>query len=93
MIKTIERQNQKIKCGLTLSDGGINPKFTLRTNTKGNINYYEITAQVCGLNDCKESALYFIAHGVENINENKATNEDTLIDSAIIDIFEELTQQ
>tara|TARA_R110002012_G_scaffold216709_2_gene387867 strand:+ start:1312 stop:1617 length:306 start_codon:yes stop_codon:yes gene_type:complete len=100
MTKTIERQNQKIECALTLSEGGIYPKYILRTKTNGHINSYEITAKICGLNECKENSLYLTAqsvefiggHSVEFIGGHYTTNEESLIDSAVIDIFEELTQ-
>ena len=93
MNKTINRNNQKIECGLTLSDGGINPKYILRTNTNGYINSYEITAKICGLNDCKEKSLYLMAQSVKFMGDYYATNEESLIDEAVIEIFEELTQE
>ena len=85
MTKTIERQNQKISCVLTYSDHAQNP-----TKTNKHINSYEITAKIGGLNDCKENLLFFVPLSVEFIGQS--TNEETLIDSAVIDIFEELTQ-
>ena len=93
MIKTIKRgYNKTIQCDLTLSDGGINPKYILTTNTNGHINSYEITAIVCGLNDCKESSLYLMAQSVKFMGDYYTTNEESLIDEAVIEIFEELTQ-
>ena len=90
--KTIERQNQKIYCDLSIMDNGtLYPEFDLRTSTAGKVNNYIITAKICGLNECKENSLYFVAQGVKFIGES--TNEETLIDSAVIDIFEELTQE
>ena len=92
MTKTIERQNQKISCVLTYSDHAQNPKFILTTKTNGHTNSYEITAKIGGLNDCKENSLFFVPLDVEFIGGSYKTNEETLIDSAVIDIFEELTQ-
>jgi len=90
MTKTIERQNQKISCVLTYSDHAQNPKFILTTKTNGHINSYEVTAKIGGLNDCKENSLFFLPLSVEFIGGSY--NEETLIDSAVFDIFEELTQ-
>ena len=93
MTKTIKRgYNNKIECALTLSEGGIYPKYILRTKTNGYINSYEITAKICGLNECKENSLYLTAQSVKFMGDYYTTNEETLIDSAVIDIFEELTQ-
>ena len=91
-INIINRNNTKIYTTLTLSEEGNYPKFWLRTKSNGFVNHYEIKAKISGLLECKESSLYFSAISVENMNEEKTTNEETLIDEAIIDIFEELTQ-
>ena len=89
----IKRHNQTIKCTLTLLEGEtLQPKYLLETNCRGFENSYSITTKVCGLNECKESSLYFGFSSVECLNLDN-TNEETLIDEAIQNIFEELTQQ
>ena len=90
--QTIKRNNQEIFCDLTCSEREtIHPKFWLRTSTEGKVNNYEISARICGLDNAKESSLYFIGLGVKFMGNT--TNEETLIESAILDIFAELTQE
>ena len=89
---TITRYNQKITCELTLLEGEtITPSYLLETNCRGFKNSYRITTKICGLNECTEDSLYFGVSSAECLNLDN-TNEETLIDEAVIDIFEELTQ-
>jgi len=89
----IKRHNQTIKCNLTLLEGEtLYPKYLLETNCRGFENSYSITTKICGLNECSEKSLYFGVASANCLNlEN--TNEETLIDEAIEDIFAELTQE
>ena len=86
----IKRHNQNIDCKLTLTNGeSIYPQYLLTTNCKGWKNSYSITTKVCGLNECSEKSLYF---GVSSATCLNFTNEETLMNEAIEDIFAELTQ-
>ena len=89
----IKRHNQTIKCELTLTNGeSIYPQYLLITNCRGFKNSYSITTKVCGLNECSEKSLYFGVSSATCLNLDN-TNEETLIDEAIEDIFCELTQE
>lgn len=89
----IKRHNQNIDCKLTLTNGeSIYPKYLLTTNCRGFKNSYSITTKVCGLNECSEKSLYFGVASANCLNLDN-TNEETLIDEAIEDIFSELTQE
>ena len=89
----IKRHNQTIKCNLTLLEGEtLYPKYLLETNCRGFENSYSITTKVCGLNECSERSLYFGVSSAVCLNLDN-TNEETLIDEAIEDIFCELTQE
>ena len=89
----IKRHNQTIKCTLTLLEGEtLHPKYLLETNCRGWKNSYSITTKVCGLNECSEKSLYFGVSSATCLNLDN-TNEETLVDEAIEDIFEELTQE
>ena len=86
----IKRHNQNIDCKLTLTNGeSIYPQYLLKTNCRGWKNSYSITTKVCGLNECSEKSLYF---GVSSATCLNFTNEETLMNEAIEDIFAELTQ-
>lgn len=86
----IKRHNQNIDCKLTLTNGeSIYPQYLLTTNCRGWKNSYSITTKVCGLNECSEKSLYF---GVSSATCLNFTNEETLMNEAIEDIFAELTQ-
>jgi len=90
---TINRHNQAIQCKLTLLDGEtLRPKYLLETICRGFKNSYSITAKICGLVHCRESSLYLSVYGVECLNLDN-TNEETLINEAVEDIFAELTQE
>jgi len=89
----IKRHNQTIKCNLTLLEGEtLYPKYLLETNCRGFENSYSITTKVCGLNECSERSLYFGVSSAVCLNLDN-TNEETLVDEAIEDIFAELTQE
>jgi len=89
----IKRNNQNIQCELTLLEGEtIYPKFMLETICRGWKNTYSITTKLCGLNECSEKSLYFGVSSAVCLNLDN-TNEETLIDEAIEDIFSELTQE
>ena len=89
----IKRNNQNIECRLTLLEGEtLNPKYLLETTCRGWKNSYRITTKVCGLNECSEKSLYFGVSSANCLNLDN-TNEETLIDEAIEDIFAELTQE
>jgi hypothetical protein len=89
---TITRNNQTIKCELTLLEGEtITPSYLLETNCRGFKNSYRIKTKICGLDECKEDSLYFGVSYSECLNLDN-TNEETLINKAIQNIFEELTQ-
>jgi hypothetical protein len=89
----IKRHNQNIYCTLTLTNGeSICPQFLLTTNCRGFKNSYSISTKVCGLNECSEKSLYFGVASATCLNLDN-TNEETLMDEAIEDIFSELTQE
>jgi len=89
----IKRNNQTIKCEVTLTNRqSIYPQFLLTTNCRGFKNSYSITTKVCGLNECSEKSLYFGVASATCLNLDN-TNEETLIDEAIEDIFCELTKE
>tara|TARA_R110001599_G_scaffold271553_1_gene472606 strand:- start:569 stop:850 length:282 start_codon:yes stop_codon:yes gene_type:complete len=89
----IKRNNQEIKCELSLIDGdSLYPEYKLKTICRGWKNEYTISTKICGLNECKEKSLYFSVWSVTCLNLDN-TNEETLIDEAIEDIFSELTQE
>lgn len=94
---TIERNGQQVHCELKLHDGelGLNPKFNLLTISGSHHNTYIITAKICGLNQCRESRLYFQGYKSEHISEYDSiylTNEETLTENEVLNIFGELTQ-
>jgi hypothetical protein len=90
---TILKHNQEIHCTLKLEDGDtLYPKYILETNCRGWKNKYRISTKVCGLNECSERSLYFGVSSAECLNLDN-TNEETLVEEAIRDIFEELTQE
>jgi len=89
----IKRNNQNIQCELTLIDGDtLYPQYNLKTICRGWKNEYSISTKVCGLNECSEKSLYFGVSSATCLNLDN-TNEETLIDEAIEDIFSELTQE
>ena len=89
----IKRHGQNIGCRLTLLEGDtLFPKYLLETSCRGWKNSYSIKTKVCGLNECSEKGLYFGVSSAVCLNLDN-TNEETLIDEAIGDIFEELTQE
>ena len=91
-MQIIKRHNQQIQCVLTLEDGEtLYPSYNLKTNCRGWKNEYNITTKVCGLNECSEDSLYFGVSSAICLNLDN-TNEETLTDEAIEDIFGELTQ-
>ena len=47
-------------------------------------NVYNINAKICGIDDCKENALYIIAYNCENLTNN----EGTLMDEFAIELVE-----
>jgi len=92
-MKTINRHNQSIQCKLTLLEGDtLYPKYLLETSCRGFENSYSIKTKVCGLNECSEKSLYFGVSSAVCLNLDN-TNEETLINEAIEDIFSELTQE
>jgi len=89
----IKRNNQNIHCELTLIDGDtLYPQYNLKTICRGWKNEYLIHTKICGLNECKEKSLYFGFASVLCLNSDN-TNEETLTDDAIREIFSELTQE
>ena len=88
-IKTIIRERQYIECKLTLENEGIYAQYLLETNCRGFKNSYLIDAKICGLYELREKSLYIAVTSVECLNFED-TNEETLIDEAIEDIFTEL---
>ena len=89
----IKRNNQNIQCELTLIDGRtLRPEYNLKTICRGWKNEYTISTKICGLNECKEKSLYFGFASVLCLNSDN-TNEETLTDDAIREIFCELTQE
>ena len=88
----IKRNNQEIECKLTILEGEtLYPEYLLKTNCKGWKNEYSIKTKICGMNECKERSLYFGVSSAICINIDN-TNEETLTNEAIEEIFEELTQ-
>ena len=89
----IKRNNKTIKCELTLTNGeSIYAQYLLTTNCRGFKNSYSITTKICGLNECSEKSLYFGVASATCLNLDN-TNEETLKNEAIEDIFSELTQE
>ena len=89
----IKRNNQNIQCELSQKDDdSLFPLYTLKTICRGWKNEYLIHTKICGLNECKEKSLYFGFASVLCLNSDN-TNEETLTDDAIREIFSELTQE
>tara|TARA_R110002012_G_scaffold299933_2_gene499347 strand:+ start:112 stop:414 length:303 start_codon:yes stop_codon:yes gene_type:complete len=95
--KDLKIQGDVYRCELTCTDSeDLNPTFELLTITKGYKNTYRIRTKICGINECTENGLYF-GHGSSSCindtdkNGDMYTNEYTLIDDYISDLFYELT--
>ena len=71
--------------------------YLLHTHTNQNFstfaNVYRCEAQVCGFEDLHSNALYLSARNVLNVNPNGETNEATLTDYAIFDLFDEMINE
>ena len=99
MTRYIKIQGDTYECTLICTDSEtLYPTFELTTITKGQKNKYSITSKICGINECTENGLHF-GHGssecINDVDENgdMYSNEYTLIDEAISDLFYDLTAQ
>ena len=71
--------------------------YLLHTHTNQNFNtfanVYKCEAQICGIEDLHSNSLYLSARSAYNVNPNGETNEATLIDEAILDIFDAMLNE
>ncbi len=91
--KIITRGGTKYYCSIYFMEntqrGGL---YNMTIYSNGNVNEYHVNAKIGGLSDCKTSSLYLFGetafHIVTNVIEE--TNEDTLTNEAVIDLFDEV---
>lgn len=69
-------------------ENGIYITYRLFHNKNGYTNIYNIEAKICGLLDCKESALYITAISCESLTNN----EETLMEEFAIELLENYIQ-
>ena len=66
------------------SENGIYLSYRLHHTINGYINLYLIDAKICGVNDCKENALYILG----TVCNALTNNEETLMDEFAIELLE-----
>ena len=93
MTRDIKIQGDTYKCTLICTDTEtLYPTSELTTTTKGKTNKYFVKTKVIGIEDCTEDGLHFGVASAYCMNEEES-NEFTLIDEAVSDLFYELTAQ
>ena len=85
MTKFVKVKFVEVKIQVELKNqNGIYLMYELIHIRNGIKNIYNIDAKICGIDDCKENALYIIAYNCKNLTNN----ENTLMDEFAIELLE-----
>ena len=66
------------------NENGIYLTYKLTHLKNGYLNIYEVDAKICGIDNCKENALYITAYSCNNLTNN----EETILDEFAIELLE-----
>tara|TARA_R110001606_G_scaffold43772_1_gene115544 strand:+ start:586 stop:837 length:252 start_codon:yes stop_codon:yes gene_type:complete len=77
------RSIEKISLELQ-NENGIYLTYKLTHLKNGYLNIYEVDAKICGIDNCKENALYITAYSCNNLTNN----EETILDEFAIELLE-----